>query len=75
MVQQLPLNTGTASYSASPVFVAHCEPKLLTRLYQFSNDIPVHLHRVPHPNSIQMSCTMSYLERNQSYMTEVGGYF
>eukprot|EP00064_Thunnus_orientalis_P008834 superscaffoldBa00001080_g8857 len=26
---------------------------------------------VPHPNSIQMSSIMSYLEGNQSYMTEV----
>ena len=24
------------------MFVAHCEPKLLTRVYRFSNDIPVH---------------------------------
>ncbi len=42
MVQRLPLNTGAASYWASPVFVAHGEPEPLTGLYRFSNDIPVH---------------------------------
>lgn len=74
MVQRLPLNTENASYREC---VTHREPTHPNEALsiQLGHSRPLYLHRVPHPNSIQMSSIMSYLEGTQSYMTEMGGYF